>query len=172
MKQINLSVLAVHDPKKIAAIVIFILALLAFLWEIISGFHSVDQIKTETKPLNLSNNQEPIRPNSPVFRVALFGDYVPLNLSEADIKQSMLDVQVVGILFAAKENESQVILRVGGGKEEPYSVGDSLPGGAIIKRISSEGIVVLHNGALESLSFPKNELIFDKPAKPLIKNNS
>ncbi|MBA2651619.1 MAG: general secretion pathway protein GspC [Tatlockia sp.] len=162
----------IHEPKKIAAIIIFLLAFIAFIWEIIIGFHSVDQSKTASKPLNLGTTQEPIRANSPLFTTALFGDYVPVNLSEADIKQSMLDVQVVGVMFTAKENESQVILRVGGGKEEPYTVGDNLPGGAIIKRISPNGIVVLHNGALESLSFPKNELIFVKPAKPLIKDKS
>jgi general secretion pathway protein C len=170
MKHRKFSIINDNDPKKIAAIIIFILAFLAFIWEIISAFHS-EQIKTANKSLNLGNNQETIRSNSPLFTTALFGDYVPANLSEADIKQSTLDVQVVGIMFAAKENESQVVLRVGGGKEDYYVVGDTLPGGAIIKRISSEGVVVLHNGALESLSLPKNELIFDVPAKPLIKED-
>lgn len=80
----------------------------------------------------------------------------------------MLDAEIVGIMFDDNEEYSQVIIKVGGGPEKVYSIGDSLPGGAIIKRISPDAIVVLHNGALESLSLPKNELIFEAPAKPLI----
>ncbi|MBA3536247.1 MAG: general secretion pathway protein GspC [Tatlockia sp.] len=169
MKPRKFSIINDNDSKKIAAIIIFILAFLAFIWEIFSAFHTPEQRNTEDKPLILRNNLETIRSNSALFTTAVFGDYVPANLSEADIKQSTLNVQVVGIMFAAKENESQVILRVGGGKEDYFVVGDILPGGAIIKRISPEGVVVLHDGALESLSLPKNELIFEVPAKPLIK---
>lgn len=169
MKQNKFSSINFNAPKKLAASVIFVLATLAFLWEIISGFSANEELKAVTKTQSLSNKQEPLGPQSPLFTTALFGDYVPANLSEADIKQSMLDVQIVGIMFAGKEAESQVVLRIGSGKEENYVVGDKLPGGAVIKRISPQGVVVLHNGALESLSLPKNELIFDAPLKPLIK---
>ncbi|MBA2656116.1 MAG: general secretion pathway protein GspC [Tatlockia sp.] len=170
MKPIHLAFTTVQEPKKIAALIIFILTFIAFVWEIVSGLYFTIPVQSIKKPELVSKVQEPVHANSPLFKIAMFGDYVPVNLSEADIKQSMLDVQVLGILFAKEENQSQVILRVGGGKEETYTVGDSLAGGAIIKRISAEGILVLHNGALESLSLPKNELIFDQPAKPLIKD--
>lgn len=164
------SIATVNDPKKIAAIIVFLLAFFAFIWEIMTVFKPTEPIRTIKNPLNPGNNQEQIQLSSPIFSRDLFGIYVPINLSDAVIKQSMLDIQVVGILFSEKESESQVVLRVGGGKEEYYVLGDSLPGGAVIKRISSEGVVVLHNGALESLSLPKNELIFEQPAKPLIKD--
>lgn len=160
----------INELKKIAALIILILAFLAFIWELIRAFHSTKQISAESKPLNLGDKQESIQLNSLLFKTALFGDYVPANISEGDIKQSSLDVEVVGIMFATKENESQVILRISGGKEEFFVIDDNLPGGAIIKRISKEGVVVLHNGVLESLSLPKNELIFDEPAKPLMKD--
>ncbi|MBA2711379.1 MAG: general secretion pathway protein GspC [Tatlockia sp.] len=170
MKNQKYTLSSLTDSKKIAAIVILVMAFFAFIWEILSAFPSTDPIRAINKPLNLIDNRQSINLNSPLFTTALFGDYLPVNLSDAVIKQSSLDIQVVGIMFAAKESESQVVLRVGGGKENYYVLGDTLPGGAIIKRISSEGVVVLHNGALESLSLPKNELIFDEPAKPLIKD--
>lgn len=169
MKQPDFHLIDFNDPKKIAAIIIFILAFFAFIWEIISGFHHSEQAKTENEPSNLVANSAPISASSQLFTTALFGVYVPVNLSDSDIKESMLDVQVVGIMYSSKNSESQVVLKVAGGKEKNYVVGDSLAGGAIIKRITKEGVVVLHNGVLESLNLPKNKLIFDAPAKPLVK---
>lgn len=168
MKQPNFSLLALDEPKKIAAIIVFALAFFAFLWEIISAFFTNEQINRATNPPDIISTQAPIRADSPLFTTALFGNYIPANLSEAEIKQSMLDVQVVGIMYSPQEKESLVTIRAAGGEEKTYGVGDELPGGAIIKRISEKGIVVLHNGALESLSLPNNELRFDPPAKPLI----
>ena len=102
---------------------------------------------------------------------AFFGDYVPNNLNDADIKQSMLDLNVVGIMFANTEGDSQVIIRVAGGDEQTFRIGDSLPGGAVIKRITEQGVLFMRNGALESLSLPKNALTFDPPAQPLENSN-
>ena len=168
MKQVKLLLTDLNDPKKLAASLVFALVFFAFIWELISGFRATEQIKTINNPLNARPGQVPLSSHSAPFTVALFGDYVPINLSEADIKQSMLDVELVGIMYSANEKESQVIIRAGGGEEKSYLIGDTLPGGAVIKRISEKGVVVLHNGALESLSLPKNELIFEAPAKPLI----
>jgi general secretion pathway protein C len=161
------SLLAFNDPKKMIAGLIFILTFLAFLWEIISGFYATRPIKIGDNPLRIIRKQGSVHSNSALFTTALFGDYVPINLSDADIKQSMLNLQVVGIMFSAKESDSQVIIRAK--KEEKYYVvGDTLPGGAVIKRILENAVVVLHNGVLESLSLPKNELAFSPPAKPLL----
>ena len=96
-----------------------------------------------------------------------FGDYVPKTLSDAGVKQSMLNLKIVGIMFAKNEKDSHVIIMTAAGKEETFKVGESLPGGAIIKRITADGVLIGHNGVLESLSLPKNVLIFEAPAKPL-----
>ena len=48
-----------------------------------------------------------------------------------------------------------------------YKIGDKIPGGAIIKRIMAGGVLAERNGALESLSLPKNDLTFEPVAKPL-----
>ena len=101
------------------------------------------------------------------LNTVFFGDYVPKNLSDADVKQSMLDLTVVGIMFADSEEASHVIIRAANGREKTFGVGDSLPGGAIIKRITPDGVLISRNGALESLSLQKKALIFEPPAKPL-----
>ena len=97
----------------------------------------------------------------------MFGEYVPSNLNEPYVKKSMLDVSVSGVMFSDKPGESQVIIRSSNGQEKTYKVGDSLPGGVVIKRITADGVLVEHGGVLESLSLPKNDLIFEPPLKPL-----
>ncbi|WBV65068.1 type II secretory system protein LspC [Legionella pneumophila] len=102
-----------------------------------------------------------------IFNTSLFGVYVPADLNEDNVKQSMLNVTLVGILFADKIEESQVIIRFASGEEKTYNVGDKIPGGATIKRIMPGGVLVERDGTLESLSLPKNDLTFEPVAKPL-----
>lgn len=168
IKQIKFSLLLVNEPQKMVAICIFALTSFLFVWELITAFQFSEKKYALTPSANIVPAQANLRDDSPLFTRSLFGAYVPTNLADADIKQSMLDAEVVGVMFATKEEESQVIIRAGGGGQKTYVIGDVLPGGAIIKRITEKGVVVLHKGALESLSLPKNELIFEAPAKPLI----
>jgi len=158
----------IANPKKLIALLVFSVALLLFINEMLNYWQLTHRsLSIEPAKVSLVKDSA-INAQSPVFTEALFGSYVPVNLGDADIKQSQLDVELVGIMYANKEQDSQVIVRTAGGEEQFYMIGDTLPGGAVIKRITKQGIVVLHNGALESLSLPKNELNFDAPAKPLI----
>lgn len=100
----------------------------------------------------------------------LFGKYVPQDLTSTEIKVSKLNIEVVGILFAKNEKESQVTIKTSNGEENTYSVGDTIPGDAVIKRIMPNGLLVEYNGAIESLSFPENRLSFEPVPKPLIKD--
>ncbi|MCC5015734.1 MULTISPECIES: type II secretion system protein N [unclassified Legionella] len=167
-KQIKFPLFVTNEPQKMVAICIFALTFFLFIGELIIAFQFNEKKQMVMPKTNFVPTQADLRKDSPLFKTSLFGDYVPTNLADADIKQSMLDAEVVGVMFATKEEESQVIIRAGGGGQKTYVVGDVLPGGAIIKRITEKGVVVLHKGVLESLSLPKNELIFEAPAKPLI----
>ena len=97
----------------------------------------------------------------------LFGVYVSKDLNEKDIKKSVLNVTLVGVLLASKEKYSQVIIRSVQGQEKIYKLGDEIPGGAAIKRIMANSVWVERDGQLESLSLPKNNLTFEPVAKPL-----
>lgn len=100
--------------------------------------------------------------------IPLFGHYVSVNHKNS-MKQSMLALEVIGIMYASHPSQSQVLIRLNHGEERSYLVGDELPGGAIIKRIQSDRVVILYQGTLEVLHLPKNTLQFDEPAKPLFK---
>ncbi|MDP1603291.1 MAG: type II secretion system protein N [Legionella sp.] len=154
------------EPKKFAAIIIVIISTLLCINQLISIFHQESSPGTSPQLQNRTK-EIVIDLHSALFRLPLFGEYTP-PLSDADIKPSSLDVEIVGIMYSTNEEGSQVVLRAGGGDEHIYGIGDELPGGAVIKQISRNGIVVLYNGSLESVSFPENELFFEEPAKPLI----
>lgn len=98
---------------------------------------------------------------------SLFGEYYPKDLGAAYVKKSMLNVTLVGILYAEPLENSQVIIRSASGDEITYKIGDKLPGGAVIKRIMSDGILVAREGLLESLSLPKMDLNFEPVSEPL-----
>lgn len=102
-----------------------------------------------------------------IIKASLFGVYVSNDLSDGSVKKSMLNVTLVGILFAGNMEDSQVIIRAENGEEKTYKIGDTIPGDAVVKRITANGVLVERQGALESLSLPKNELIFEPVAKPL-----
>lgn len=164
----QLSYLSMKEYDKKIAIAIFVVFLCLFIIQLY-GF--LQPIKTDSSidhSKNIRMDQKSITGKSPLFTISLFGDYVPVNLADEEIKQSMLDLEIVGIIFATQEKNSQVIIRAGGGEEKIYQVGDTLPGGAVIKRIRQNGVLVLHDGALESLRLPKFDLHFEVPAKPLI----
>jgi general secretion pathway protein C len=102
-----------------------------------------------------------------ILSASLFGVYVANDLDGDNVKKSTLNISLVGILLESSPDESQVIIRSANGEEQNYKVDDKIPGGALIKRIMSGGILVEHEGNLERVSLPKNELIFEPLAKPL-----
>jgi general secretion pathway protein C len=102
-----------------------------------------------------------------ILNAQIFGEYVPENLNEDNVKKSVLNVAIVGVLLGDNPDESQVIIRAADGEEKTYKVADKISGEAVIKRIMADGILVERNGALESLSLPKNDLIFEPVPKPL-----
>ncbi|MCH9689896.1 MAG: general secretion pathway protein GspC [Gammaproteobacteria bacterium] len=149
-----------------------LLALIVFEW--ISGIRAAVRLdKTTTsynKPVFKKTASLKALIKSSAVTVPLFGDYVPNDVEGAGVERSSLDVSVVGILFASDENASHVMLALPGGEVKSFGVGDKLPGGAVIKRITSEGVLLLYQGRMESLILPKNELLFSPPS-PVLKQD-
>jgi general secretion pathway protein C len=131
------------------------------------SFANKSAISNANKNIEVSIKKESKESYDNILNSSLFGVYVPDNLSGENVKKSMLNVTLVGILFANKIADSQVIIRASNGEEKTYKIGDIIPGGAAIKRIMAEGLLVEQNGTLESLSLPKNDLTFEPVAKPL-----
>lgn len=90
----------------------------------------------------------------------VFGDYVPQNIHDGIIKQSNLALTLVGILFSSDAQESQVIIRTTDGIDSVYQTGDTIPGGAVILRISAEGVLIKRHEGIERLIIPVTPLSF------------
>jgi len=153
-------------PKYAKWIVIGLVGLFSFLILVEWGFFLISGSDKTVISNNLNTGIHSRQNESEhILKASLFGVYVPNDLNS--VKKSMLDLILVGILYADKIEESQVILRSASGVEQNYKLGDTIPGDAVIKRITSGGVLVERNGILESLSLPKNELTFEPVAKPL-----
>lgn len=140
------------------------------VWQIVSGARLFSDLNQAVQQYELNEKRKKtskvIQPTA-TLNTPLFGDYVPRNLNAAAVRPSMLNFTVVGVLLSENEEDSQVLLRKSNGQEEFFTVGDELPGGVIIKRVTSDGVIVLHDGVLERLSLPKDELNFDAPVEPM-----
>lgn len=100
------------------------------------------------------------------FDTELFGTWLPPDMSSADVRESRLNLEVVSIMYSGNPDRSLAIIR-SDGEELHYKVGDTLPGRVVIKSIMPDGVLVEHNGALESLRLPEETLQFEPPPKPL-----
>ena len=117
-------------------------------------------------------NQKVVRDQAMIkknLRVPLFGDYIPKALEDLNVKPSDLNMMLVGVLFSYTQQGSQALISIANSPADTYVVGDTLPGKVTIKQITPDGVVLDHAGELESLSLPKDELTFDPPPKPLVK---
>lgn len=157
-----------HSPDKALAIFVSIVSLTLLLLQLFSIFQPLKQNISNQKINNKPNEKSIITADSLLFSTPLFGDYLP-NPSDTTIRQSSLDIELAGIMYSVNAHDSQVLIRIDGGNDTTYVIGDELPGGAVIKQINKKGIVIFYHGALESVSLPKHTLLFDKPAQPLFK---
>lgn len=156
------------QPVILRAFCLFLVLLI--IWQLATG---IESLLTFNKSISPQENQlvaikATKKPMSSVgLTTPFFGEYVP---DDIDVKESRLNLKVVGILFSSEDAHSFVILHTQGGGDQSFHVGDSVPGGALIKRITADGVLIERNGVLESLSLPKNELIFEPQPKPLVKD--
>lgn len=148
------------NPTTIASMALFILFFFLFVGQLLElgnfllrPSQQSDYTVPIIHPQRNANNQL-------ALKTPLFGSYIP---AAQEIKESLLALEVVGIMYDKNEKNAQVLLRAANGEENVYGINDSLPGGAIIKKINMDSIVVLHNGALERIRLPKSEISNDAP---------
>ena len=147
--------------KPYSFIIALSLALLFVCVDIFMGFKSSFKLSQPVK-VDKPIVQPPAKPLGQVVGVAstthLFGEYIPDDVDASGVKQSGLNLNIVGILFSEKEADSRVMFELPGKLVKTYGLGDTLPGGAVIKRIADDGILITRSGVVERLTLPKDEL--------------
>jgi general secretion pathway protein C len=143
----------------------FVLAFL-LLWQLASGIYAWINLHAEVSASKQDTFIVASPKPKPVRILPLFGLYVPLSANDADVKESSLNLTVVGVVLSSSEQDSHVILQLDDGEQKIYQVGDVVPGGARVMRITEEGVLLNRKGDVESLILPKNELLFEALPKP------
>jgi general secretion pathway protein C len=130
-----------------------------FSTDISSGLEPSSAAKQPTAPVPV--------PREMILKIAIFGNYMPENLAEIEARKSTLHLKLMGIILSPNENESAAILQLQSNEEKIFHVGDTVPGGAVIKRINIDDLYMMRNGEVEYLYLPEKPLSFDPPAQPL-----
>jgi general secretion pathway protein C len=157
------------DKPIAAKLLCFGLSILIFflLIKFITSFKDTMNTQVTNSGPYIMNNLPSHSEINKKLEIELFGKYIPKQLGDANIKPSLLDLHVIGIVFSSKKQDSEVIIRFANGIERPFKIGDIIPGGATILHISVDGIIVDREGVLERLKLPNTKLKFDRPPKPL-----
>jgi len=107
----------------------------------------------------------PVSDSTAVRRIAgwhLFGDATRTPVadvpSQTNLPETKLNLVLRGVLAVADKKRAQAIIAQPNGTEQPYGVGDSLPGGAVLKEIKPTSVILLRNHQYETLSLPKMDL--------------
>lgn len=153
-------------PQVLAAVLGLLLVL---EWGL--GVREARQLDRVTEPRNPPhvNIAQPLKQpkQHKAAHVELFGMYTPDGIEGIGIEQSKLNAFILGILYSSNEQSSQVLLEVPGHENKVFSVGDTIPGGAVIKRITPEDIILMRGGVMERLSLPKKALDFAPLPQPM-----
>ncbi len=78
--------------------------------------------------------------------------------STQEAPDTQLRLTLKGVVASGDMMEAWAIVADRTGNEDSYGIDSPLPGGAILKEIYSDRIILLHNGRLETLRLPKTEL--------------
>ncbi len=107
-----------------------------------------------------------LRPASPaaesgggdIAALHLFGDKVSQSAAMArplEVPETRLQLVLRGVFASADPTAAGAIIAERNGKESFYGVGDQLPGGAVLKEVYKDRIVLLRGGRLETLRMPR-----------------
>lgn len=86
--------------------------------------------------------------------------------SMMDAPDTQLNLQLMGIIASSNPNIARAIIAANGGPEAYYAIGASLPGGAIIRAIYDDRVILEYNGRYEALRLPKTILAVITPSAP------
>lgn len=102
-------------------------------------------------------NQPDQGPADKVAAAHLFGTASAKSRRQAaaDAPETSLDLSLLGVAAGTSGAPSQAIISSGSnGQQDTYAVGATLPGGAVIRQILPDRVVIAHDGRLESLRLP------------------
>lgn len=87
-----------------------------------------------------------------------------------DAPDTALNLVLKGILSYGDESSSRALIADASGKEKPYAVGDDIPGGAILKAIHADRVILERSGRFETLRLDRNKTSSASSSTPAAAN--
>jgi len=138
-----------------AALAALVCALLAvkFLWLLLGGVAA---------PLPAASlpGESPVAAVAPAVSVAkwhLFGSAAALRAEVRSAPATQLRLSLHGTLAEADPKAGLAMIADDSGSERAYRAGDPLPGGATLEEIYPDRVILLHEGASETLNLPVDQ---------------
>ena len=123
-------------------------------YELTHDFFSIKQINNlnlhafaRNVHLQPANHVLPLNLRGNLFGVA------EVNIHDSKIKPSLLKITLVGLVYSDDAKLSEVIVHTSGVDDKSYHVGDEMPGGIKIERITKDGMVINRDGTLEKVLY-------------------
>ncbi|WP_455206295.1 type II secretion system protein GspC [Kaarinaea lacus] len=93
----------------------------------------------------------------------LFGKYEPQKAVVAPtqpvvVPETRLNLKLRGVFSSEDKNAARAIIADSRGDEDSYSIGSQVPGGAILNEIYPDRVILEHNGQLETLKLPVEDV--------------
>jgi len=121
-----------------------------------------------TTPVNTNNTMNRVNVNQ-LSNWHLFGEAKsekpkpvkapsPVATEIKDAPDTTLRLTLMGVMASRDMLDAWAIIGDRSGNELNYRINDMLPGGATLKEIHADRIILLHNGRLETLRLPKDNL--------------
>ncbi|WP_455222908.1 type II secretion system protein GspC [Kaarinaea lacus] len=93
----------------------------------------------------------------------LFGKYEPQKavvapVQPAVVPETRLNLKLRGVFSSDDKTAARAIIADSRGEEDSYSIGAQVPGGAILNEIYPDRVILEHNGRLETLKLPVDDM--------------
>ena len=103
--------------------------------------------------------ESPRKPASSIARLNLFGDVQQSNVVvAAEAPETRLNLELQGVFIATVTADSTAIVAERGKDGELFSIGDRLPGNAVLEAVLNDHILLKRGGQIEKLMFSDSNI--------------
>lgn len=143
------------------------LLILLILLIIYQNYHALTMEEPNAQTQIGNNTQKKTNHYPSLLKTELFGQYLPESVDGDNVKKSLLNLKLVGVMQAFPAKYSQVIITTSSGRDKILMVGDEIESGITVVKIYQDKVLIAHDGQVESISMQKHSLQFEPPAKTI-----
>lgn len=134
-------------------------SLAALTWQVLTpppALGLADRLPSKPLPTSQSRSNKP-KYEIQIAKLHLFGKTSKPQVQDIpDAPKTRLNLNLLGVLASDDEN-AMAIIASGGANERFYHLGDAIPGGATLKAVYPDRVLLERNAQMETLPLPKSE---------------